>query len=284
MIIGKQGQVSWELQRSLQPLGILLTVGCPELDLTNPYSIRTKLRELKPDVIVNAAAYTAVDKAEIEQSKAHAVNAVAPGILAEEAKKLGAYLIHYSTDYVFDGTSPRPYVETDAVNPISVYGRTKLEGEKAIEAVNHTALILRTSWVYGQRGSNFMLTMLSLAKKRDHLRVVADQFGAPTWCGALADATARLLDRASDERINGIYHVSSSGKTSWYEFATAIFELNGIKIRIEPITTEEYPTPAKRPKNCLLDKSKLEQDFSIVMPDWRESLKICVKDPALMPQ
>lgn len=278
MIIGKQGQVSWELQRSLQLLGTIVIAGNPDMDLSNPYSIRMKIREVQPDIIVNAAGYTAVDKAEIEQAKAHAINAVAPGILAEEAKKLGAYLVHFSTDYVFDGTSSLPYKETDPTNPLSIYGKTKLDGEKAILAVGHPSIILRTSWIYGQRGSNFMLTMLALAKKRDHLKVVADQIGAPTWSRMLAQATALLLKRAEEERIQGVYHIAASGKTSWHEFATAIFELNGMKTRVDPITTEEYPTPAKRPKYSLFDQSKLARDFSIVMPDWRQALNLCLQD------
>lgn len=278
LIIGKTGQVGWELQRLLQPLGQLHTLDYPQIDLTQPDIIRRKIRELKPNIIVNAAAYTAVDKAETEKELAFQINAAAPLILAEEAKKLDAYLVHYSTDYVFDGASQTPYKEHDAPNPLGVYGLSKLEGERGIASVGHPALILRTSWVYGQRGNNFLLTMLKLGSKNKQLRVVADQIGAPTWSRMVAHGTALLLNKAYAERVDGVYHMTSSGQTSWHAFATAIFRLYEMDVQVHPIPTEEYPTPAKRPKSSLLDQTKLLRDFSLKMPDWRESLELCVQE------
>lgn len=278
LILGQSGQVGWELQRSLAPLGTIITLDYPNIDISDPQSIRTHIREIAPHIIINAAAYTAVDKAEEQASIAHAINGQAPGIIAEEAQKLSAYLVHYSTDYVFDGTAKSPYKENDLPNPLSVYGRSKLEGEQSIAAVGHPALILRTSWVYGLRGKNFLLTMLALAKQKTHLRVVADQIGAPTWSRMLAQATALMLPKAYSERINGIYHVAASGKTSWHEFAKTIFDLHQIKIQVDAITTDEYPTPAKRPKNSLLNQEKMECSFAIRMPDWRQSLHDCFLD------
>lgn len=278
LIIGKSGQVGWELQRSLSPLGSVVTLDFPEINLADPQSIRNKINEIKPDIIVNAAAYTAVDKAEKEPDLAHAINAQAPGILAEEAKKIGSYLVHYSTEYVFDGTSTSPYKETDTPNPLGIYAHSKLEGEKAILATGCPAIILRTSWIYGLRGANFLLTMLSLAKQKTHLRVVADQIGAPTWSRMLAQGTALLLPKAHREKITGIYHIASSGKTSWHEFATAIFDLHEIKLQVDAISTDEYPTLAKRPKNSLLNQDKLEQEFGLRMPDWKQSLNYCFLD------
>lgn len=278
LIIGKSGQVGWELQRSLAPLGTLVAIDSPEINLANPQTIVEKLREIKPDIIVNAAAYTAVDKAEQEPEIAFAVNAKAPGVLAEEAKKIGAYLVHYSTDYVFDGCSPNPYKETDTPNPLGVYARSKLDGELTIQAAGCDAIILRTSWVYGHRGNNFMLTMLALAQQNKQLRVVSDQIGAPTWSRMLAQGTALILPKARREKINGIYHIACAGKTNWHEFATTIFDLHGIPLKIDAITTNDYPTPAKRPKNSLLNQDKLEQDFCIRLPDWRHALNYCFLD------
>lgn len=236
LLTGVTGQIGWELQRALMTLGEVIPVGrnitnaSLRMDLVQPDTIRSIIREVKPDLIVNPAAYTAVDKAESEPELAMMVNGIAPGVMAEEAKRLGAAMVHYSTDYVFDGTSQVPYTESDIPNPQNVYGETKLAGEKAIQAVELPHLIFRTSWVYGMRGKNFLLTMLKLGKEREELRIVDDQIGAPTWSRAIAETTAQVLSgvsgNVSDFLVDkgGLYHLSASGKTSWYGFARAIFE------------------------------------------------------------
>ena len=278
LVSGAAGQVGGDVVRLLADRAQVTAHERTTLDLEKPDDIRWCVREARPDVIVNAAAYTAVDRAESDVARAQAVNAVAPGVLAEEAKRAGALLIHYSTDYVFDGELDRPYVETDATNPLSVYGRTKLEGERAIAATGCRHLILRTSWVYGPRGKNFMLTMLRFAAERDTLRIVDDQRGAPTSSLQLARATAALLE-AGPER-SGIYHATASGVTTWFGFAGAIFEGRQRRVgdefripRLQPITTAEYPTPAKRPKNSVLSNAKLENVFGVRLGDWREGLE-----------
>jgi dTDP-4-dehydrorhamnose reductase len=281
LLIGKIGQVGWELRRTLAPMAQITCVDFPELDLTSGDSIRQWVRETRPRIIVNAAAYTAVDKAESESDKAMKINGVAPGILAEEAKKLGALLVHYSTDYVFDGAKTEPYVETDAPNPLGAYGRTKLAGDEAVRAVGGAHLIFRLCWVYGARGQNFMLTMMRLAREREKLRVVGDQVGCPTWSRMIAETTALALKQAVAAKdlgaFTGIYHLASSGVTSWHGFADAIVRLmpaEGKKCaQVEAITTAEYPTPTKRPAYSVLACDKLERTFGLRLPHWEESLK-----------
>lgn len=286
LLTGKQGQVGWELCRTLAPLGQVSALGREQLDLADADSIRRAVRELRPQLIVNPAAYTAVDLAESDAETATAVNGAAPGILAEEAKRLGAGLIHYSTDYVFDGGQDGVYRETDATNPGNVYGRSKLAGEQAIQAVGAEHLILRTSWVYGLRGRNFLLTMLRLAREREELRVVADQIGAPTWSRMIAEATALAAARwymgsRPQAGLSGVYHLTAGGSTSWHGFVEAIVRLAGEQEtlavqRITPITTADYPTPARRPANSRLDGGKLEQAFGLRLPDWQDSLAACL--------
>ena len=284
LLIGKNGQVGWELQRTLQPLGPVRAMDYPEVDFADLNALRRLVREAKPSLIVNAAAYTAVDKAESETDKARAVNTLAPGLLAEEAQRLGIPLIHYSTDYVYDGSGETPRSEDTATGPLGFYGQTKLEGDQAIAASGCAHLIFRTSWVYGVRGSNFMLTMLRLAREREELRVVSDQIGAPTWSRLIAQVTATALARCWQpgqsggvaER-SGVYHLVSAGFTSWHGFAQAIFENDSRRMEhklktLVPIATEEYPTPARRPKNSRLDCGKIKRVFGIHLPDWREAL------------
>jgi dTDP-4-dehydrorhamnose reductase len=291
LLLGSQGQVGWELARSLLPLGKVTALGRQDADLSNPDDLRQAVRASEPDLIVNAAAYTAVDKAETDESLAMAVNGIAPGILAEEAKRHNALLIHYSTDYVFDGMSPRPYLETDPTNPQSAYGRSKLAGEEAIAAAGCDHLILRTSWVYGARGHNFMRTVLRLACERESLRIVADQTGAPTWSRWIADATAHIarqaMARQSVREFNsGTYHLACADQTTWHGFANAIVDEyrklhpgSALAVRsIEPITTADYPLPAKRPANSRLDGGKLLADYAITSPHWRHALQLCMAD------
>ena len=292
LLTGRNGQVGWELERALPALGELIATDRGTLDLANADAIRRAVREAKPDLIVNAAAYTAVDRAETERDAAIQVNAVAPGVLAEEAKRAGALLIHFSTDYVYDGAKPAPYVEADAVNPLSVYGATKLEGERAIAAAGARHIILRTSWVYGPRGKNFMLTMLRFGRERPELRVVDDQRGAPTSSRALARLVRELLDRNADldhvgrdelDRLaaaSGTYHATAGGVTTWFGFAQAIFEearrqrrLDYAPPRVTPIPTKDYPTPARRPANSVLSNDKLRAAFGVSIPDWRAGLE-----------
>lgn len=259
-------------------------MGRGELNLASPDSIRAAVRDAKPDVIVNAAAYTAVDKAETEQDLAKAINAIAPGIMAEEAAKLGAALIHYSTDYVFDGTKQGAYTESDAVNPQNVYGATKLAGEKAILDSKCRGLILRTSWVYGARGKNFVLTMLKLAKERSEFKIVSDQRGAPTWCRMIAEATAQILPKFMKEPTGGIYNFTAAGNATWNEFALKIF-IEGERLglintvpKITPVRTAEYVTPAKRPLNSVLSQEKLKQTFGVCIPDWEIGFGLCMEE------
>ncbi len=281
LLIGKNGQVGWELRRVLAPLGLVCSVDFPEIDLTRPDSIRRWVGETRPQVVLNAAAYTAVDKAESDPDLADQINGVAPGILAEEAKAAGALLVHYSTDYVFDGTKQAPYVETDTPNPLSRYGRSKLAGDTAVQAAGGRHLIFRLCWVYGNRGQNFMLTMMRLAREREKLRVVNDQTGCPTWCRMIAQATAyavRETVAAGDAAaLCGLYHLAASGSVSWHGFAEAIVGLmpgSDKKCKtIEPIPTSEYPTPARRPAWSVLGCDKLERAFGLRLPEWRESLE-----------
>lgn len=291
LLLGSQGQVGWELARSLMPLGTVVALGRRDLDLAQPEQLRTIVRAQAPQLIVNAAAYTAVDQAETDEATAFAVNAVAPGVLAEEAARGAALLIHYSTDYVFDGSLDRAYLETDATAPLSAYGRSKLAGEVAIASSGAAHLILRTSWVYGTRGHNFLQTMLRLARERETLRIVSDQMGAPTWSRWIADATADIarqaMQRHASERLeSGIYNLTCTGATSWHGFAAAIiaeyrarYPDMPLRVKeIEPIATADYPLPATRPRNSRLDVSKLAQDYGIVPPAWQEALHLCMQE------
>jgi len=282
LLFGKNGQVGWELQRSLAPLGELVALGRDSQnfcgDLTDLDGIAKTIQTVAPDVIVNAAAYTAVDKAESEQELASIINAHAPAIMASEAKLADAWLIHYSTDYVFDGSGDQPWVETDATGPLGVYGSTKLEGEQLIQQTRCQHLIFRTSWVYGARGGNFAKTMLRLAAERDSLNVINDQFGAPTGADMLADVTAHAIRTVTNKKeLSGLYHLVAGGVTSWYSYARFIIDFArqaGIPLKvvadeIKPVPTTAYPTPAKRPLNSRLDAGKLENSFDLHMPEWQ---------------
>ncbi|MGZ3158839.1 MAG: dTDP-4-dehydrorhamnose reductase [Burkholderiaceae bacterium] len=284
LLTGRAGQVGYELERSLQGLGEIIAVDRSQMDLANLDQVRDVIRRVKPTLIINPAAYTAVDLAESEPDLAMRVNAEAPAVMAEEAKKLGAAMIHYSTDYVFDGTKNSPYVEADQTCPINVYGRTKLAGEQAIQATNIRHLILRTSWVYGMRGKNFLLTMLRLAQQCDELRIVADQHGAPTWCRTIADTTVHVVAQslaAQDwwEKKSGLYHLTAQGKTTWAEFTEAIVT-NAVldkKPTVTHITTKEYPLPAQRPGYSIMSCEKLMNATGLTLPAWRNSLELCQK-------
>ncbi|MDH4189996.1 MAG: dTDP-4-dehydrorhamnose reductase [Betaproteobacteria bacterium] len=273
LVTGRDGQVGAELVHALAALGEVIATDRAALDLADPEAIRRVLRETKPEVIVNAAAYTAVDRAEAEAGLALKINGDAPGLLAEEARRLGALLVHYSTDYVFDGEKAAPYVEDDPTHPLGVYGRTKLAGERAIAASGARHLILRTSWVYGARGRNFLMAILARARSGQPLRVVADQVGAPTSSAAIARATAELLKIvAGFSGAEGLYHFTAAGETSWHGFAQAIVAGAGLKVDVAPIATSEYPTAARRPKNSRLDNGKLARAFGLRLPDWRSQL------------
>jgi dTDP-4-dehydrorhamnose reductase len=284
LITGQHGQVSQALQQQLQGLGELIVLGRDQLDLANTDQIRTQIRAHQPDLIINAAAHTAVDLAESEPDAAFAINAIAPGILAEEAKALGIPLIHYSTDYVFDGSKPAPYTETDTPNPLGVYGQSKLDGERAIVAVGGEYLILRTSWVYSNHGKNFLLTMQRLLQEKPHMRIVADQIGAPTWAGTIAASTRALIERwqAGEAGAWGIYHLTAQGETSWFGFAEAIGEHLRAQgkacAELEAIPSSAYPTPAKRPLNSRLDCSRLQQQWHVSQPQWQDALRECLAE------
>ncbi|CRM63467.1 dTDP-4-dehydrorhamnose reductase [Pseudomonas sp. 58 R 12] len=282
LITGQHGQVSRELQLRLQDLGDLIVLGRDQLDLANPDQIRQQVRAHRPDLIINAAAHTAVDQAESEPDVAFAINAIAPGVLAEEAKALGIPLIHYSTDYVFDGSKPAPYTEADTPNPLGVYGQSKLAGEQAITAVGGKYLILRTSWVYSSHGKNFLLTMQRLLKEKPQMRIVADQIGAPTWAGSIAHSTRGLIERwqAGEPGEWGVYHLTARGETSWFGFAEAIGEhlrtQGNACAELEPIPASAYPTLARRPLNSRLDCSRLQQQWHISQPPWQDALRECL--------
>lgn len=278
LLIGKTGQVGWELQRTLAPLGQIRAVDYPEIDLADRDALCALLRSSQADIIVNAAAYTAVDTAENDEARAMAINATAPAILAEEAKKSHALLVHYSTDYVYDGKGSTAFTEQSPTGPLNVYGRSKLAGDQAIAAIGGHHLIFRTSWVYGLRGKNFLLTMLRLAQERDELRVVADQIGAPTWCRMIAEATAQTLATRPD--IHGLFHLTSTGETSWHGFTEAILELTHDRRskfpRLIGIPTSDYPLPAPRPHNSRLSCDALLQASGIALPHWRDALALCL--------
>ena len=282
LISGKTGQVAVELQKHLAGLGELIVLGRDVLDLSDPEQIRAQVRAHTPDLIINAAAHTAVDLAESEPELAFAINGVAPGVFAEEAAALGIPLIHYSTDYVFDGSKPAPYTEDDATHPLGVYGKSKLAGELAIAASGAEHLILRTSWVYSTHGKNFLLTMQRLLQERPQLRVVADQVGAPTWAGTIAQSTRALIERwqTGEAGAWGTYHLTAGGETSWFGFAQAIGEhlrqQGKACADLEPIPSSAYPTPAARPQNSRLDCSRLAREWNVTQPDWQSALRECV--------
>jgi dTDP-4-dehydrorhamnose reductase len=285
LLLGKNGQVGWELQRSLAPLGELFALGRDGADLCGDLSdldgLARTVQTVRPDVIVNAAAHTAVDRAESEPELARRLNALAPGVLAREASKIGAWLVHYSTDYVFDGSGSRPWVETDRPAPLSVYGRTKLEGERLIQAACPQHLIFRTSWVYAARGGNFAKTMLRLAQERERLTVVSDQFGAPTGAELIADVTAHALRQCLRQPQDaGLYQLAAGGETSWYGYANKVLELSKlvdstIKIKateVAPVPSNAFPTAARRPLNSRLDTHLLQQVFGLTLPHWQVGL------------
>jgi dTDP-4-dehydrorhamnose reductase len=295
LLTGSTGQVGWELQRTLATLGEVVVAGRSgmsiHLDLAQPDSIRSAIQTVRPTLIVNPAAYTAVDQAETEPDLAMTINGIAPGIMAEAAHQVGAALIHYSTDYVFNGNQGQPYRETDQTDPQNVYGKTKLAGELAIQASGVPHLIFRTSWVYGRRGKNFLLTMLKLAQTREELSIVDDQIGAPTWSRMIAEATAQVVSQGqphlSDwiQTRQGIYHLTATAQTSWYGFAQAIFAHTPTAPRqlqrLLPIPTSQYPTPAQRPAYSCLDTSKFCRTFGLRLPDWESSLVLAVGDPTI---
>ena len=291
LITGADGQIGWELRRSILPLGEVIAMGRHACDLSRPQELPRIIRETRPDIVVNAAAYTAVDKAEEEEALATMINGAAVGVIAEEVRKLGALLIHFSTDYVFDGTKAGPYTEDDAQHPINAYGRSKLVGERAIEQCSGDHLILRTSWIYAARGRNFLNTVLRLARERDELRMVADQIGAPTWAREIADATATIARQARQEVEqghfkSGIFNVTAAGATSWYGFAEAIVAQTKLRAGIEsgpkvlPISSADYPVPAARPKNSRLAGERVRQRFGIALDDWKQGLAGCMAETA----
>lgn len=297
LLTGRHGQIGTELAALLPHLGEVAAFGHHELDLSKPGHIRRAIRDVRPSIIVNAAAYSLVDQAETDKEQARIINGDAPGLMAEEAKKIGAALVHYSTDYVFDGSKSLPYEETDRPCPINVYGETKLAGEDAIQSVGPPHMIFRTAWVYGTRGRNFLLTILRLATERQELKVVRDQFGAPTWSREIAKGTEKVLlqlsrqGREAISTFSGVYHMTAAGKTSWFEFAKAILDEASrvapdvpwfkaatkghplIVRRVNGITTAEYPTPARRPTYSVLSNFRLKQAFALELPDWSSQLR-----------
>ena len=287
LITGGAGQLGWELRRTLAIFGDVVAPSRDILDLASADSILAAVRGVRPGLIVNAAAYTAVDKAESESGLAMKINGDAPRILAEEAALRNVALIHYSTDYVFDGSKAEPYREDDEVAPINVYGRTKLAGEQGVMAAKAAHLVFRTSWVYGSRGRNFLLTMMRLAKERKELKVVDDQVGAPTSARLIAEATAvaiaasfvdGVLDLDRFRQMGGLYHLTAAGRTTWYGFAQAILlDKEGVA-KLSPIPTSGYPTPARRPQNSMLDNDRLKKQFGFSLPDWKVGLKLCMEE------
>ncbi len=288
LLIGADGQVGWELRRTLAPVGQVIAASLdgadgPTVDLTDPASLRQLFHETAPDAVVNAAAYTAVDKAESEPKRAQAINADALALIAELCTAPRIPVIHYSTDFVFSGVTDHPYREDDPAEPRNVYGRTKLAGEQALLNSDAPALVFRTAWVYGVRGSNFLLTMLNLFCERTELRIVDDQIGTPTWSRMLAEVSAQITDRIFHgnldiEQVKGLYHVTGGGATSWFGFAEAIREATGSQCRLTPIPTSEYPAPAPRPAYSVLDTGHFRQTFGLALPDWRQSLSLCLAD------
>jgi dTDP-4-dehydrorhamnose reductase len=276
LLTGRNGQVGWELERALAPLGPVIATDRSTLDLVDPEAIRRAVRETRPETIVNAAAYTAVDRAESDAATAMRVNGVAAGVFAEEAQRIGAMLVHYSTDYVFDGDKGAPYVEDDATNPLSVYGSTKLEGERRVQASGCRHLVLRTSWVYAPRGHNFLLSVLRLSRDGKALRIVADQMGSPTAARDVAEATAAILAR--DAAATGTFHLSAQGEASWYDFAREILAVTGRQeTPLTRIATSEYPAAARRPRYSVLSTEKIRRSVGISLPGWRESLAVACR-------
>jgi dTDP-4-dehydrorhamnose reductase len=306
LLTGKNGQVGGELLRRLPQLGEVVALGREQLDLSKPDDIRRTILDVRPQLIINAAAYTAVDQAETDQATAQAINQEAPGLMAVEAKKIGATLLHYSTDYVFDGTKRVPYDEADSANPINVYGKTKFAGEQAIRSSGVPHLIFRTAWVYAKQGRNFLLTMLRLATEREELRIVSDQVGAPTCAADLAVATCKILAGISERNrakfvfseVGGTYHMSAPGQTTWYDFGQMILKqaeaaphdlvwlaeaTKGRQLlarRVIPISTEEFHSPARRPLYSVLSNSRLNRAFGIALPDWQSQLQGCFESTA----
>jgi dTDP-4-dehydrorhamnose reductase len=276
LIIGKNGQVGTELSRVYHSRGNVVLTGRDECDLSNEQSIRDTVGRVKPTVIINAGAYTAVDQAEKERDLCFAINANAPRVLAQEAARLDALLIHYSTDYVFNGEKSEPYLESDPISPVNVYGESKAAGEAAIAEAATRYLVLRTSWVYGANGKNFLRTMLRLGAERSELRVVDDQLGAPTSAAAIASATARLVEQLASAapETSGIYHMTAAGSTSWCGFARAIFsaDLLATRPRVQPVSSSDYPTPARRPANSVLSNDKFAHNFGFRLPTWQQQL------------
>lgn len=288
LLTGATGQVGWELQRTLSSLGQVIAPGRDVMDMAKPDSLSTVIRQIRPDLIVNPAAHTAVDRAESEPELASAINSESVFVLAHEAARLGISLVHFSTDYVFDGSKSSAYLETDSPNPLGVYGRTKLDGEQAVLASGARHLIFRTSWVYGLRGRNFLLTIQRLAREREVLSVVDDQLGAPTWSRTIAEGVAQALalwlsPGATDEdrhQLSGIYHMSCQGQTSWHGFAQSIIgqmKTAGDKLaELKAIKSVEYPTPAMRPVNSVLSNERLNKTFGVCLPHWEEALDLCL--------
>jgi dTDP-4-dehydrorhamnose reductase len=284
LLLGNTGQLGWELQRTLQPLGVVVALDYPEINMADASNIRKTLQEHRPDVIINATAYTAVDKAESEPELAEAINATGPGVLAEEARKLKAVLVHYSTDYVFDGKKGAPYIETDLPNPLNVYGLSKLHGEQAIQQVGGAYLILRTSWVYSLRQGGFVNKVLEWARRQEPLRMVTDQVSNPTWCRMLAEITAQVLARGEDYACEsaGLYHLAGSGFASRFEWAKLILELDPKKSEqrvreILPALTSDFPTPAQRPLFSALDCSRFLAAFGLKLPHWKSAMQLALK-------
>jgi len=300
LVTGATGQVGWQLQRTLAPLGEVIACTRAELDLSNPDAAAKVVRDLAPYIVVNAGAYTAVDKAESEPDLAHTINAVAPGRIAAEIARSGGLMIHYSTDYVFDGEKAAPYDEADTPAPLNVYGATKLAGERSIAATGCAHIILRTTWVYDIRGKNFLRTVLRLAREREELTMVADQHGAPTWARAIAEATAQITARCIQMRgvtgwsNTGTYHLTSAGQTTWAGFAQQILEEYTtlaewpadtgewgsplVAKRVVPIPSAQFPTPARRPRNSVLSNAHLLSTFGLQLPDWRQQLRLALQD------
>ncbi|MBK1731386.1 dTDP-4-dehydrorhamnose reductase [Thiococcus pfennigii] len=288
LLIGANGQVGWELCRTLAPIGRVITASVEKgtdywVDLADSESVSRLIQETRPDAVVNAAAYTAVDKAETEKAIAQRINADAPGMLGALLKDWGVPIIHYSTDFVFAGDTSLPYKEDDPTGPLNVYGATKLEGERRLLASGANAVILRTAWIYGARGSNFLLTMRRMFAEKEELRIVNDQTGSPTWSRMLAEVTSLVLHRLlvgelEVERVKGVYHVTGAGQASWYDFACTILGTRGDQCRLRPISSAEYPAPARRPAYSVLDNTKIWETFGIQLPDWRQSLRQCLEE------
>lgn len=288
LLLGKNGQLGWELHRTLQPLGKVFAVDYPEIDLTSPDSIYIILQKYQPELIINAAAYTDVDRAESEPEIAMAINGIAPGLLAEQAQTIRAGLIHFSTDYVFDGKKGSPYVETDRPNPINVYGRSKLEGEQSVSQVNDSYLILRTSWVYSLRRESFVTKVLRWSRKKQTLRIVSDQISSPTWARMLAEFTAQVLVKASGDVVHwikdhkGIYNLAGSGSASRFEWAQAILQYDPhrdeqITQVVQAALTAEFPAPAQRPLLTAMNCERFQNTFGLIVPDWKETLRLALE-------